>query len=162
MQSAIGRVLLQKLPQFVQTRQRLAGILTERFSEIPALRVTKPPDALSHSYYKYYVFLKPDRLREEWDRQRIIDAINAEGIPCFVGSCSEIYLERAFPAELRPRERLPVAKELGETTLMFLVHPTLSELDMKDTAAAVEKVLLGATRGSRTSESAIEAVISKT
>jgi dTDP-4-amino-4,6-dideoxygalactose transaminase len=146
MQSAIGRVLLQKLPQFVQTRQRLAGILTERFSEIPALRVTRPSDALSHSYYKYYVFLRPDRLREEWDRQRIIDAINAEGIPCFVGSCSEIYLERAFPAELRPRERLPVAKELGETTLMFLVHPTLSELDMEDTAAIVERVLACAIR----------------
>jgi len=146
MQSAIGRVLLKQLPRFVQTRQRLAGVLAERFSAIPALRVARPPDHLSHSYYKYYVFLKPDCLREDWNRQRITDAINAEGIPCLAGSCSEIYLERAFPEEMRPPNRLAVAKELGETALMFLVHPTLSDLDMRDTADAVEKVLTCAMR----------------
>jgi dTDP-4-amino-4,6-dideoxygalactose transaminase len=145
MQSAIGRVLLQKLPQFVHARQQLAEILTGRFSQLSALRVTRPPDHLTHSFYKYYVFLQQDRLRENWDRQRIIDAINAEGIPCSVGSCSEIYLERAFPSSLRPPKRLPSAMELGDTALMFLVHPTLSEVDMEDTAAAVEKVLLYAT-----------------
>ena len=141
MQSAMGRVLLKKLPQFVQTRQRLAGVLSERFSAIPALRVTRPHDHLRHSYYKYYVFLRPDRLRDDWNRQQIIDAINAEGIPCFAGSCSEIYLEGAFPEGMRPPSRLPVAKELGETALMFLVHPTLSDRDMRETADAVEKVL---------------------
>jgi dTDP-4-amino-4,6-dideoxygalactose transaminase len=146
MQSAIGRVLLRKLPQFVESRRRLAGILHERFSEMPALRVTSPPDHLVHSFYKYYVFLRPELLREDWNRQRIIDAINAEGVPCFVGSCSEIYLEKVFPADLRPPARLPIARELGETSLMFLVHPTLSERDMEDTAHAVEKVLTYAAR----------------
>jgi len=132
---------LRRLPESVQTRRRLAGLLNERFSQIPALRVTVPPDDSTHSYYKYYVFLRSEHLREDWTRQRIVDAISAEGVPCFVGSCSEIYLERAFPPELRPRERLPIAWELGETALMFLVHPTLSERDMHDTADAVEKVL---------------------
>ena len=146
MQSAMGRVLLRELPQFVRTRRRLAAILTERFSQIPALRITLPPDDVFHSYYKYYVFLRSERLRSDWNRQRIVDAINAEGVPCFVGSCSEIYLERAFPDALRPRERLPVAKELSDTSLMFLVHPTLSDLDMQDTADAVEKVMACATR----------------
>ena len=146
MQSAIGRVLLRKLPQMVHRRRELAGLLTERFSRIPVLRVTIPPDYSMHSFYKYYVFVRPERLREDWERQRIIDAINAEGVSCFVGSCSEIYLERAFPAELRPASRLPIAKELGETSLMFLVHPTLSDRDMGDTADAVEKVLACATR----------------
>jgi dTDP-4-amino-4,6-dideoxygalactose transaminase len=141
MQSAIGRVLLQKLPQFVEKRQYLAGLLTTRFAGIPALRVTTPPEHVTHSYYKYYVFLRAERLRAGWTRQRIIDAINAEGIPCFAGTCSEIYLEQVFPPELRPPARLPVAKELGETGLMFLVHPTLSDGDMADTAEAVEKVL---------------------
>ncbi|MGC1296733.1 MAG: DegT/DnrJ/EryC1/StrS aminotransferase family protein [Alloacidobacterium sp.] len=146
MQSAIGRVQLRKLPESVQTRQRLAGLLAARFSGIPALRVTAPPDHVAHSFYKYCVFLQCRRLRKGWDRQRIVDAINAEGVPCFVGGCSEIYLEKAFPTELRPPERLPVARELGETTLMFLVHPTLSNLDMGDTASAVEKVLASASR----------------
>ncbi len=71
-------------------------------------------------------------------------AINAEGIPCFSGSCSEIYLEKAFTEELRPRERMRVARDLGETSLMFLVHPTLSEKDMLDTCQAVEKVMSAA------------------
>ncbi len=74
-----------------------------------------------------------------WDR--LLQAVVAEGIPCFSGSCSEIYLEKAFPENMRPAQRLQVARQLGETSLMFLVHPTLSEQDMLDTARAVEKVL---------------------
>jgi dTDP-4-amino-4,6-dideoxygalactose transaminase len=145
MQSALGRVLLRKLPQMVEKRLRLAAVLTERFSAMPALRVTIPPPEIRHSYYKYYVFLRLEHLRGDWTRQRIIDAINAEGIPCFSGSCSEIYLEKAFPESMRAKRRLPVAKQLGETTLMFLVHSTLAESDMHDAANAVEKVLAAAT-----------------
>jgi dTDP-4-amino-4,6-dideoxygalactose transaminase len=105
------------------------------------LRVTPPANEINHSYYKYYVFVRPERLREGWNRDRIMAAINAEGIPCFSGICSEIYLERAFPEQLRPQKRMAVARELGETSLMFLVHPTLSEQDMLDTCHAVEKVM---------------------
>lgn len=141
MQSAMGRVLLRALPQMVEKRRRLATILSQRFAQMPALRTTVPPREVYHSYYKYYVFLRPERLREGWTRQRIIDAVNAEGIPCFSGSCSEIYLEKAFPESMRPTHRLPVAKQLGETSMMFLVHPTLSEADMNDAANAVEKIL---------------------
>jgi dTDP-4-amino-4,6-dideoxygalactose transaminase len=79
-------------------------------------------------------------LRDGWDRDKVIAAINAEGIPCFSGSCSEIYLEKAFDSEMRPLERFGVARELGKTSLMFLVHPTLSERDMLDTSDAVQKV----------------------
>jgi hypothetical protein len=141
MQAAIGRVALRKLPAWVEKRRAHAAILTEGFSRIPALRVTTPPKEIGHAYYKYYAFLCPQRLRPEWDRERIIAAINAEGIPCLGGTCSEIYLEKAFPPELRPRERFKVARELGDTSLMFLVHPTLSEEDMVDTCRVVEKVL---------------------
>lgn len=142
MQSAIGRIQLRKLPEWTKARQRHAAILTECFSHIPALRVTVPDSEIGHAYYKYYTFIRPERLKAGWDRDRFIAAINAEGIPCFVGSCSEIYLEKAFDIEgLRPSERLKVAKELGETSLMFLVHPTLSEKDMNDTYRAVEKVM---------------------
>ncbi|MBB5066459.1 DegT/DnrJ/EryC1/StrS aminotransferase family protein [Granulicella mallensis] len=146
MQSAIGRLQLGKLPQSVQARRELADVLTERFSAIRALRITRPPAESMHSFYKYYVFLRTEHLREGWDRQRIADAINAEGVPCFSGSCSEIYLEKAFPVELRPPARLLVAQELGETSLMFLVHPTLNKSDMEDAADAVEKVLASAVR----------------
>jgi len=139
-QSAVGRVLLRQVPEMIAKRRRFAALLSRRFSEIAALRVTVPPPDLNHATYKYYAFLRPEYLREGWNQLRIIEAINAEGIPCFAGSCSEIYLEKAFQ-DLRPAARLSAARELGETSLMFMVHPTLSDQDMQDTASAVGKVM---------------------
>lgn len=147
MQSAIGRVQLRKLPGWTATRQRYAAILTESFSQISALRITPTPPEFSHAMYKYYVFLRQEKLAFGWDRNRIMNAINAEGIPCFSGSCSEIYLEKAFlNAGYGPKERLPVAKDLGETSIMFLVHPTLTETDMIETCRAIEKVFVVASK----------------
>jgi len=146
-QSAIGRILLQKLTRFVEARRKNAAILTERFSRIAGLRVTVPTAEFGHSYYKYYAFVKSEDLRTGWSRDRIMEAICAEGIPCYSGTCSEIYLENAFPREMRPPGRLEVARELGDTSLMFLVHPTLGESEMMDTCDAVEKVLQVATEG---------------
>ena len=146
MQSAIGRAQLRKLPHWAAIRRRNAALLTKRLSNCPGLRVTPPTDEIGHAYYKYYVFVRPECLRAEQDRDRIMAAINAEGIPCFCGICSEIYLEKAFPEELRPPRRMTVAKNLGETSLMFLVHPTLSEQDMLDTCQAVEKVMNAAAK----------------
>jgi len=147
MQAALGRVLLRKVPQMVLIRRRNAAILSAGFLQHEALRVPQPPDDVRHSYYKFYAFIRPEKLRKGWSRDRILSAVVAEGIPCFTGSCSEIYLEKAFTPSLRPQERLRVAKELGETSLMFLVHPTLSENDMQDTCKVVTKVLEVATRG---------------
>ncbi len=142
MQSTLGRTVLAKLPAWVSSRRRYAGILNARLFEIEALRTTIPPEEYYHSYYKYYVFVRPEALKDGWDRDRIMVAINAEGIQCSTGSCSEIYLEKAFDAkELRPAERLGTAKELGETSLMFLVHPTLRDTDIEDTCRAIEKVM---------------------
>jgi dTDP-4-amino-4,6-dideoxygalactose transaminase len=144
MQAAIGRSLLAKLPGQLELRRRNANILSQQFCTLPALRVTIPSEEISHAYYKYYVFLRPEWLRDGWSRDHVLRAVAAEGIPCFSGSCSEIYLEKAFSKDMRPAERLQIARQLGETSLMFLVHPTLSEQDMLDTALAVEKVLTGA------------------
>jgi dTDP-4-amino-4,6-dideoxygalactose transaminase len=142
MQAAIGRLQLKKLPDWVPARRRNAAILTEAFSNIPGLRVTVPPEHSRHAYYKYYVFIRLERLKAGWDRDRIMNAVVAEGVPCFSGSCSEVYLEKAFDGNgLRPAERLPVAKELGETSLMFLVHPTLTKENMEEIAEVVEGVM---------------------
>ena len=140
-QSAIGRVILPKLPSWLNTRRQFARLLTQRFANVPGLRVTVPPSDVEHSYYKYYAFVRPEVLRPTWNRNRIVNAINDAGVPCFTGSCSEIYLERAFSADLRPPQRLPVAKQLGETSLMFLVHPTLTEEAICATADVVEQLM---------------------
>jgi dTDP-4-amino-4,6-dideoxygalactose transaminase len=146
MQSAIGRAQLRKLPRWVEVRRRNAAILREGLGDCRGLRVTAPPEEIGHAYYKYYVFVQRERLRAGYDRDRILAAINAEGVPCFSGICSEIYLEKAFPEEWRPRTRCAVARGLGETSLMFQVHPTLTEQDMLDTCVAVEKVMRAAVR----------------
>jgi dTDP-4-amino-4,6-dideoxygalactose transaminase len=141
-QAAIGRVQLRRLPEWLDRRRRNAAILTGRLQAIPALRVTRPPNHAGHAYYKYYAFVRPERLAEGWDRDRILTAITSRGVPCFSGSCSEIYREKAFDGTgLAPAERLPVARALGETALMLLVHPTLLEADMAQTARVVEDVL---------------------
>ena len=140
MQSALGRQMLRKLDASVERRRQLAGKLNQAFATIAALRTTVPREDIHHSYYKYYVFVRPEKLRSAWDRDRIMTTIAAEGVPCFSGSCSEIYREKAFDG-IRPRRRLPVAKELGATSLMFLVHPMLSDSHVQDTIAAVDKVM---------------------
>ncbi len=141
-QAAIGRIQLRKLPKWVEQRRANATVLEKAFLEIPALRVTRVPDNVLHSYYKYYVFVRQKQLKAGWSRDRIMNEIVALGVPCFSGSCSEIYLEKAFvDAGLAPIERLPVAKILGETSLMFLVHPTLSSNEIKKTAELSTRVL---------------------
>jgi hypothetical protein len=144
MQSAIGRIVLRRIPQWLARRRRFASLLNENLIGLPGLRIARPRREIEHAYYKYYGFVLPEALRPGWDRDRILQAVNAQGVPCSVGSCSEIYLEKAFMPELRNMERLPVAKELGETSLMFMVHPTLSDEHIRDTYLAVQKVMLEA------------------
>jgi len=142
MQAAIGRIQLRKLPEWNENRRRNAWILKECFQNIPVFRVTEVPESVLHAYYKYYVFVTPELLREGEGRDSIIDAVTKAGVPCFSGSCSEVYLEKVFEGTgFRPEERLPVAKALGESSLMFLVHPTLSQDEMVTMCSVVCEVM---------------------
>jgi dTDP-4-amino-4,6-dideoxygalactose transaminase len=145
MQAAVGRVLLRKVPQWIERRRQHAAQLTSRLGVIPALRIPQPSPDLDHSYYKYYAFIQPEKLSADWDRDRIVQAIGDSGVPCFSGSCSEIYLEKAFSIRHR-RNRLPIAKQLGENSLMFLVHPTLTAEHIAETCDAVERVMTQASK----------------
>ncbi|GAB6187888.1 DegT/DnrJ/EryC1/StrS family aminotransferase [Thermopirellula anaerolimosa] len=141
-QGAVGRVVLRKLEAWVERRRRHAEILTEELSPLPCLRIPIPPPDVRHAYYKFYLFVRPERLRPDWNRDRILAALQAENVPCGTGACPEIYLEKLFrDRNLGPVERLPVARELGETALMLPVHPTLGEEDVRDMARALRKVL---------------------
>jgi dTDP-4-amino-4,6-dideoxygalactose transaminase len=140
MQSAMGRVILRKIPRWVQKRRQHAAMLTSRLSSVPGLRIPQPPSHTYHSYYKYYAFVRPEMLKPDWKRDRIVQTIVDAGVPCFTGSCSELYLEKAF-GPIHRHDRLPIAKQLGENSLMFLVHPTLSEQHISTTCDVVEKVL---------------------
>lgn len=146
MQAAIGRLQLKKLPQWLAARRSNAELLTKEFCRVPGLRVTVPPKTVQHAYYKYYVFVRPEKLKAGWSRDRIMSALLAEGVPCFSGTCSEVYLEKAFEVkDFRPAERMPIAQELGETSLMFLVHPTMTPENIQKVVFAVKKVMAEAT-----------------
>jgi dTDP-4-amino-4,6-dideoxygalactose transaminase len=142
MQAAIGRAQLRKLDGWVAKRRALARRMTEALSDVPGLRIPLPADDIQHAYYKFYLFLDSQRLRAGWTRDRIVAEVVAAGAPCFSGSCSEIYLEKAFDGHRsRPSQRLPVARELGETSLMFQVHPTL-EVEHVDRVAGIARDVL--------------------
>jgi dTDP-4-amino-4,6-dideoxygalactose transaminase len=146
-QAAIGRIQLRKLPGWVRQRRKNAAMLTLAFEHTQALRLTVPPTDIEHAYYKYYTFVRLERLKPGWSRDRIMNEITARGVPCYSGSCSEIYLEKAFVnSGLGPRERLRVAQELGDTSLMFLVHPTLRESDLQYVAQVANDVFTAATQ----------------
>ena len=142
MQSAIGRIQLAKLPDWVNRRRANAALLIEAFLKIPALRVPQPPEYISNSFYRCYAYVRPEMLKDGWNRDRIIGDIAAQGLPGLSGICPEIYLEKAFEAAgLTPDERLPVARELGETSMMFLVHPTMGPEHINAMIEAVNKTM---------------------
>jgi dTDP-4-amino-4,6-dideoxygalactose transaminase len=146
MQAAIGRVLLRDLDRQVARRRENARFLNSRLDRCPGVRPTVPTDDAYHSYYKYYFFLRPEALKSGWTRDRVVAAINAEGIPATSGHCGEIFRERAFNTVGRPEGRLAVAEELFATAVMCPVHPTLERRDLDDIANAIEKVMHSSAR----------------
>lgn len=147
MQAAIGRIQLRRMADWTARRTVNALRLKAVCEDFVSVRVPRTPPDVVHAWYKFYAFVRPEQLAEGWSRDRIIEAINAQGVPCYHGSCSEIYLEKAFDnTPWRPKERLPVARELGETSLMLLVHPTLTDAEVQKTCEVLKKVLEQATR----------------
>ena len=140
-QAAIGRLQLKKLPQWLNIRKRNAEIFSTRLANCHGLRLTIPNFDIQHAYYKYYVFVQPDKLKPEWNRDRIMQEVNDLGVLCYSGSCSEIYLEQAFKQLNLANEIKSNAKLLGETSLMFLVHPTLTTSDVERAADALLTVM---------------------
>lgn len=145
MQSAIGRIQLQRMNDWHKKRTDNALAIAkacEPFSANGLLRVPVPSSDIEHAFYKFYIFVEPAMLKPNWTRDRIIDEVNQRGVPCFQGACPEVYLEKAFEnTGFRPVKRLPVAKKLGETSLMFLVHPTLTTQEIGQTGIILNEVV---------------------
>lgn len=148
MQGAIGRIQLARMAEWTARRTAIARRLAEVTRRFPdALRTPLPDGGDTHAFYRFYAYVRPEGLAAGWDRDRIVAELGELGTPAFQGSCSEVYLERAFEGTgWRPTERLPVARELGETSLMFLTHPTITDAELDRVAGALETVLRRATR----------------
>lgn len=149
MQSIIGRIQLTRMVEWTAKRTANAHAILQAckpweqkgYLNVPVMEQTPGFEDCTHAYYKLYVYVKPENLPEDWSRDRIINEINELGVPCHSGSASEVYLEKAFDnTGLRPEPRLPVAKQLGETSLMFLVHPTLLDSEIEKAINAINTV----------------------
>lgn len=146
-QAAIGRIQLKRMEQWTKARtdntQKIADICRQH----QLVRTPKTPADIRHANYKFYTFVNLTNLADGWSRNRIIDAIIEKGVPCYQGSCSEVYLEKAFDKiDFRPSQNLPIAKKLGETSLMFLVHPTLTKTEIDKTCSVIDTVFKQATK----------------
>lgn len=141
MQAVIGRIQLTRMDDWSAKRQAYGALLDQAAKGFSCIRLVEVPDYTKHAEYKHYMFVKPQQLADGWSRDRIVNEIVERGVPCFQGSCSEVYLEKAFDnTAWRPSKRLPNAVELGETSIMFLVHPTLTETEMAKTAQVMKEV----------------------
>ncbi len=146
-QAAIGRIQLRRMAEWTMKRTLHAEAIWAACSPYATVRVPTVPAGSVHAHYKCYVYVQPEKLAPGWHRDRIVEAIKAQGVPCFQGSCSEVYLEKAFDRTgWRPAERLPVARALGETSLMLLVHPTLTDDEIAKTCEVLVNVLGQASR----------------
>ena len=141
-QAAIGRIQLRRMKTWHAERVRNACTLWNTARHLPGLRVPVLPSTIEHAAYKCYVFVDSSVLKPDWNRDRILEKIALQGVPCYTGSCSEVYLEKAFAGTgWGPANRLPVAKELGEISLMFLVHPGLMPSEINRTVQALTAVM---------------------
>ena len=133
MQSAIGRIQLGRMPEWQAVRTQNANVILEAARSNALFRVPEVPKPVRHGWYKAYVIVNGNAAL----RDRIMAEIILQGVPCFSGSCSEIYREKAFASG---HATLPVAQELGDTSLLFLVHPTLSAAEVAKTADVIAGV----------------------
>lgn len=142
MQAVIGRIQLKRMADWTAARTANALRLKAVCDQYDVVRVPDTPEDVVHAWYKFYAFVRPEQLASGWSRDRIVEEVNARGVPCYHGSCSEVYLEKAFDGTpWRPAEPLPVARALGETSLMLLVHPTLTEAEMDKACVVLGEVL---------------------
>jgi dTDP-4-amino-4,6-dideoxygalactose transaminase len=147
MQAAIGRIQLKYMNDWHGARKAHAAAYNSAWCQLEALRIPLPPSRVEHAWYRQYAFVRPEALSTGWSRDRIISEISGLGVACYSGSCPEMYLEKAFvDLGLAPKERLPFAKELGETSLAFLLHPTMTSSDVAKTCEVVAKVCKAATQ----------------
>lgn len=141
-QAVIGRIQLKRMADWTAQRNKNMQFVLDSFGDMPFFTVHKPSEDYVHAAYKCYVQVNLQALPEGWTRDRIMQVINDQQVPCYSGSCSEVYLEKAFDnTPWRPKVRLKNAVNLGESSLMFLVHPTLSENSLERCRQAIKHVI---------------------
>lgn len=139
MQAALGLAQLGKLERWIAERSRRAEIWRVVLANVPNLRAPVPRSGVRHAYYKLHAFLRPEAMRAGATRDDVLSALAGQGLRAFSGGCSEIYREAAFASRKEPVR--PTARMLGETNLMFEVHPTLDEAKLAERARRAAAII---------------------
>lgn len=147
-QAAIGLKQLEKLPRWIVQRNANAKAVIDTLKQFDFidLPILQKVDGNQHAYYRLYAKVKADvdieGLSGETLRNFLIDRLVASGVPCFFGSCAEIYREKLF-TNMAPKKRLPNAATFSDNAFCFLVHHTITSEQMDLMTNNIKQVLTG-------------------
>ncbi len=93
-EAAIASLQLTKLASRVESRQRIAVELNAGLSSLKGIKVPRVSDDATHVYYVYGITLDVEIL--EVSRDRILDALRAEGVPSLMAGYQNLHMLPMF------------------------------------------------------------------
>ena len=157
-EAAIATVQLGRLEQLTTPRLEATAYLRERWSGIPGLTSAVSAADCRHAWY--VMAIQVDAAELGADRDWLVEALAAEGVPFGRGYVEPLYLQpiyqqRAFAAAADSpvsyaRGICPVTESMHFERLMTtaLIHSCMGPADLADVATALIKVVAGAGRSS--------------
>jgi len=143
-QAAVLIAQLRRLPSLIDKRERSAEYLSRRLSEIEGVEPVKRPSGVTRHAYHLYIFRVDREIIKKVPKQRLVDALKAEGIPCNPGY-KPLYEYRFLMREVGMSGgglRLQNTEEVCSSVVWLPQNVLLGcEGDLDDVAEAVEKVL---------------------
>ena len=157
-QSAILLEQLKRLPEQTARRMRSGYWLNERLAEVPGIAPMAVPEWVTEHAFHLYIF-RFDAEAFGMSRERFLEALQAEGIPCSGGYSQPLYRNPLFvennfwgngapltpPGEkidyLQYAERCPVAERACREAVWIEHRVLLAEPEeIADIARAIEKI----------------------
>ncbi|WP_368409313.1 DegT/DnrJ/EryC1/StrS family aminotransferase [Halomarina litorea] len=127
--AAIGRVQLDRLPGYIDSRRENARVLTERLTDT-AVTTPVEPDGFRHTYNQY-------TLRYE-ARDDLMAALEDAGVGSKVYYPKPVHMQGAYD---HLDVSAPVTERAVNEVLSVPVHPQLSEADVRAVADAVREAV---------------------
>ena len=155
MQAAIGRTQLKNLDNQLKIRNAIANLYLNDLKDYyqkyhllqkpdfkcqtcPFKQNEKKCNKCLHAFYRLNLFTNKNKIKQI----KLIEQFNKNKINCSVGSCPEIYREKIFKKlKLYLKQRLPNAKLLGESSIMFPIDPGRSKVKVKTEINSIKKIL---------------------
>ena len=136
-QAAVLIAQLERAPELMKRRERGARILDKLLSEIDGITPLKPDNRVTKHAYHLYIFKYDSREFSNLPKQRFVEALSAEGIPCSAG-----YRPLYSYAFLPPSKPLPNTERASYNEAVWIPQYVLlaDEGDLEDIPRAIEKI----------------------